>query len=336
MYDLDSLPTSMRTGWPWQSPESSERPASVDLESLPTISVVVPSYNQVEYLEQTIRSVLMQDYPKIELIIMDGGSTDGSVEILKQYDPWITHWESGRDHGQTHALCKGFRRSTGDWVGWQNSDDWYEPNAFWSLVDATIRYPETDLFYGPTRFTNAQGDLTRYATVHETFSLEKMIPLPYVFNQSAFFSQRIFSQGFFPDTRRQHMMDYDFIWRLVLAGFRFHFAPGVEANFRQQDASKTANQGSQVGEDELFDIYRMLYYHPQFDATLRPQARQGMRMMIHNAWAHRQYDRVQFRFDRALAIAGLRTVSPRTLLYRILASAPRGLTETARKHLKKR
>lgn len=331
---LEGLPAHDKDGWPWDSASACKTPESVDLGTLPTISIVVPSYNQAAFLEQNIRSILLQNYPKLEIIVMDGGSSDESVDILKKYDPWIAHWESEPDGGQTHALCKGFRRSTGDWVGWQNSDDWYQPGAFWALYAAMKAYPETDIFYGPTRLTNESGTEFEYATVHKEFNLSKMIPLPYVFNQSAFFNQRIFSQGFFPDTRRQHMMDYDFVWRLVLGGFRFHYAPGVEANFRQQDESKTANQGSSVGEDELFDVYRMVYHHPQFDPALRPRARMGMRQMVANAWAHRQYDRVISRFDRALSIAGLRSLSMRSLGYRLLSALPAAWVNTLRRIVK--
>ena len=91
--------------------------------NLPRITIVTPSYNQSQFQEDTIRSVLTQNYPNVEYFVIDGGSTDGSVEIIKKYERWLTHWESVPDKGQADAILKGFARSTGDIVGWLNSDD---------------------------------------------------------------------------------------------------------------------------------------------------------------------------------------------------------------------
>jgi len=104
----------------------------------PKISIVTPSYNQGQYLEETIRSVLMQEYPNLEYIIIDGGSTDGSVEIIKKYEPWLTYWVSEPDRGQSHAINKGFARSTGKIMAWINSDDYYVKGAFQVVANAFL------------------------------------------------------------------------------------------------------------------------------------------------------------------------------------------------------
>jgi glycosyltransferase involved in cell wall biosynthesis len=147
---LESLPAPPRgkTGWPWteETPQLGER----DAASLPTISVVTPSYNQGAYLEETIRSVLLQGYPKLEYIVFDGGSTDDSGEILRKYAPWLAHYEIEKDRGQAHAINKGLDRATGDVAAYLNSDDYYLPGAL-QHVARVWTTPGFDVFVGRQR-----------------------------------------------------------------------------------------------------------------------------------------------------------------------------------------
>src|SRR5688572_32698700 len=109
------MPAAWREGWPWTG-QPSRAPASAG--DWPRISIVTPSYNQGQFIEATIRSVLLQGYPNLEYLIMDGGSTDDSVSIVRKYEPWLSYWVSERDKGQSDAINKGLDRSTGAMLNW--------------------------------------------------------------------------------------------------------------------------------------------------------------------------------------------------------------------------
>lgn len=136
--ELSELPPPPpdKCGWPWtEKPKRSRGNKS----GSPRISIITPSFNQGAFIEETVRSVLLQDYPNFEYIVVDGGSTDNTLEILQKYQAWLTHWESRPDLGQAHAINKGLARATGEIVTWINSDDWYMPGALNSFGRAAAR-----------------------------------------------------------------------------------------------------------------------------------------------------------------------------------------------------
>jgi len=127
------------------------------MRTLPKITVVTPSYNQGAFLEGTIRSVLDQGYPRLEYSIIDGGSTDDSVSIIKRYENRLAYWVSEKDRGQGHAINKGISRATGDILGWLNSDDMLEPGALHTVAEHAIRFPDAGAFVGHGRIIDVTG-----------------------------------------------------------------------------------------------------------------------------------------------------------------------------------
>jgi glycosyltransferase involved in cell wall biosynthesis len=138
-------PETDQTGWPWTEETS---PTLYDEKiTWPKLTIVTPSFNQGHFLEETIRSVLLQNYPNLEYIVIDGGSTDGSRAILEKYTPWISYWQSQKDSGQSKAINLGFSLASGSYYAWINSDDYYLKNVF-HLVTGTFLKHQTDFVYG--------------------------------------------------------------------------------------------------------------------------------------------------------------------------------------------
>ena len=204
----------------------------------PLVSIVTPSYNQAKYLEETIRSVLAQDYPRIEYIVVDGGSTDGSLEILRKYADRLAWWVSEPDQGQTEAINKGFGRATGEIMAWLNSDDTYQPNAVSEAVAFLQAYPEVGLVYGDAHFINAEGQIIGKFNARQTSYKRLRRGGVYIPQQAAFWRADLWNQVGPLDPSFYFAMDYD-LWVRLARITEIRYTPQWWANFRLHGETKT-------------------------------------------------------------------------------------------------
>ena len=222
----------------------------------PKISIVTPSFNQAPFIEENIQSVLQQNYPSFEHIVIDGGSTDGTIEILKKYSH--LRWISEPDRGQSHALNKGFNTATGDIIGWLNADDTYCENILHVVAQHFI-HPEVMVVYGDGFDIDDYGNILR-KRISRGISTEDFIKYwwwKYEYTQPAvFFRRKVFDEVGFIDEELYYAMDHDFFIRLSLK-YTFHHIPLPLANFRLYSASKTGRVHQKALPGSIWELHRV-------------------------------------------------------------------------------
>lgn len=258
MIGINDLPPPPpgRTGWPWTIASD---PVVGDW---PRLSIITPSLNQARTLEETIRSVLLQGYPNLEYIIIDGGSTDGSLEILRQYAPFLTRWVSEPDRGQADAINKGFARATGEIVAWINSDDRYLPNAFVQVAHAFQRVPDAGLVFGRLELVLEGMTRTIGYTAPPARMLDELV-LPY--QPTCFFRRSVLERIGFLDVSLNYVMDADLLIRLM-TNTAFVSLPNVFASFRIQGPSKTNRAEVEFARELLILLERVLMNRSRYPA----------------------------------------------------------------------
>ncbi len=209
----------------------------------PRISITVPSYNQGNFLEATLRSVLLQGYPNLELFVMDGGSTDQSVDILKKYSPWITSWVSQPDRGQSHAINCGWRQSSGEIIAYLNSDDFYMPGALLAVARSWLQQPNSAVFAGGIRYVDGSGRMLSEKMAHLYLPLGADLSTAdisawFLPQQACFFSRQYLDQvGFWLREDLHYVMDRELIYRLAHSG-PIWIVPEVLAADRKHELAK--------------------------------------------------------------------------------------------------
>lgn len=208
------------------------------MSDLPLVSIVTPSYNQAPYLEKTIISVLEQDYPNLEYSIVDGGSTDGSLDLIKKYASRLGWWISEPDQGQTAAINKGFSHATGKIYAWLNSDDTYQPGAVREAVDFLLRNPQAVMVYGDAHYIDERDRVIGNFPAAQTDLKRLRRGYVHIPQQASFFTAEGWKAVAPLDESFYFAMDYDLWVRLSRLGPIVYY-PRVWANFRLHQDAKT-------------------------------------------------------------------------------------------------
>lgn len=195
------------------------------------VSIITPSYNQAHFLEATIRSVIAQDYPRVEHIVVDGGSTDGSLEVIRNYEDHLAAWVSEPDEGQTDAINKGFSMAHGEILAWLNSDDIYQPHAVSEAVAFLGTHPEVGMVYGDTNFIDEEGRMLGKFNAQQTNYRRLRRGGVYIPQPAAFWRTSLWEEVGPLDPTFYFAMDYD-LWVRFAKVTELRYVPRLWANFR--------------------------------------------------------------------------------------------------------
>jgi len=231
----------------------------VKTDKTPMVTIITPSYNQGKYIKETIESVLNQNYENIEYWVIDGGSTDDTVEILKSYGERIK-WVSEKDKGQTDAVNKGIKRATGEIVGWLNSDDTYLDGAVKRAVEYFQNNAHVDMVYGEGYFIDEDSNIIdRYYT--EPYNYKRLAELCYICQPTAFFTLDIARKVGFLDDNLDLCMDYEFWIKIANTGV-IGYMPDYQATSRLYVENKTLSRSIEVRYEVCETVFKYYNYVP--------------------------------------------------------------------------
>jgi glycosyltransferase involved in cell wall biosynthesis len=242
------------------------------------VSIITPSYHQAPYLEQTIQSVLGQDYPRIEYIVIDGGSTDQSVEIIKKYEDRLAYWISEKDKGQAEAINKGFARASGEIIAWLNSDDYYMLNTVSVAVRCFEQNPDVVMVYGDMLAVDENGH-TINVLKYGQLSLEDLLCFQIIGQPSVFFRRSALEKDELVEPTFHFMLDHHLWIRLAQQGRILH-VPQIWSAARYHPEAKNRARAAEFGR-EAFRVLDWAKKQPELAVSLS-----GVKRRAH-ASAHR-------------------------------------------------
>jgi glycosyltransferase involved in cell wall biosynthesis len=247
-------PPSGKLGWPWTIQSKPFPDKMPDGAEWPRLSIITPSYNQGKFIEATIRSVLLQGYPNLEYIIIDGGSTDQSIEIIKKYEKYLFDWTSEKDRGQADAINKGLKQSRGEILGWINSDDVYVKGGFSRIIKAFQANPECIVVHGNRILIDENGDVTGWN------NLPPFDPKTLVYNvcsETAFWRRSAMEKAGLLKESLKFAIDLEFFGRLYHYG-KFLKLDDYLGYFRCHAETKSSTI-AQIGQEEAKREWRVLF-----------------------------------------------------------------------------
>ena len=212
------------------------------MNKIPKLSIITPSYNQAEFLEDTIRSVVFQNYPNLEYLVIDGGSSDGSLAIIKEYSSRISYWVSEKDRGQAHAINKGLSKSSGEIIAWINSDDIYQPGAFSRVIEMFNSRKEVDVIFGDCHFIDVSGNIIslykgREQTFEDNLKYWEGWPIP---QPTVFWRAEVMDRVGVLNENLHYGLDYEYFLRMS-RHYSFTHAGKVLASYRIHSKAKSGN-----------------------------------------------------------------------------------------------
>ena len=310
------------------------------MPEFPLVTIVSPSFNQARFLEATLRSVLDQDYPRIEYLVVDGGSTDGSVEIIRRYADHLDWWISEKDSGQSEAINKGLRRARGQFVGWLNSDDIYLPGAVSAAVKVFQSHPEAGLIYGDALAIGTDGKPFNLMRARQ-YTLTDLMAFNIICQPAAFMRRSVLEQVDYLDPAYQLLMD-NLLWMRMAKKAPIIYAPQTWAAARYHDQAKNRTRGAAYGREarlliadlksrpDFYDLIRsdekcILAGLERFDAfylTEAGQAREALRsygrsFRLHAPTALGDWKHIFLAVFMLLGVQKIRNLYDRLRSYRI-------------------
>lgn len=259
------------------------------MPELPLVTIVTPSYNQSAYLEQTMRSVLEQDYPNIEYLVVDGGSTDSSVEIIQRYADKLAWWVSEKDSGQADGINKGLRRARGEVVAWLNSDDCYLPGAIRQAVEALQANPQAGMVYADVYAIDETGKQTNRMR-YQQWGLKDLLSFRIIGQPGVFMRRSVLGQAGYLDQSYQYLLDHQ-LWVRIASLAPMVYVNTAWAEARYHAAAKNTSQASHFGEE----AFRILEW-----AQSNPETSKVMQQHQRTVWAGAQRFNARYLLDAGM------------------------------------